>query len=96
MTDMAKAWSAVTAEKNAEIARLRAQRTEFDCRYTLGDVADFSGQHCPPERPCMRCQRDQLLAALKEIIKRYETAEEPVEDICEIALATIAAVEHGP
>jgi hypothetical protein len=42
----------------------------------------------------MRCQRDQLLAALKEIIKRYETAEEPVEDICE---AEHAAVEdqHG-
>jgi hypothetical protein len=29
MTDMAKAWSAVVAEKNAEVVRLRAQRDQL-------------------------------------------------------------------
>jgi len=50
-----------------EIARLRAERTEFDCRFTLGKVADLSGIHCPVESPCMRCQNERLEAEIERL-----------------------------
>ena len=37
------------------VMSLKRQRTGFDCRYTLGTVADTSGSHCPPNDPCQRC-----------------------------------------
>jgi chromosome segregation ATPase len=47
---------------NAEVERLRRHRTELDCRYTMGDVADLSGSHCPPDEPCLRCKVERLTA----------------------------------
>ena len=53
----------MTAQR-AEIAALRRWRCEQDCRYTLGNVADIGGQHCPLGEPCERCRADKLRAAL--------------------------------
>jgi hypothetical protein len=100
-----KKMAAEIAHLTTQRDQLRRERTEFDCRYTLGDVADFSGQHCPPKRPCMRCQRDQLLAALKFYADEENWREEGSvlylgsqvrADEGEIARAAIAAVEEKP
>jgi len=62
-----------TEAKDAEILELRKQRIEYDCRFTLGNVADISGIHCPVDRPCMRCQverRDAEIARLSDNVRK--------------------------
>jgi hypothetical protein len=95
MTDMAKAWSAVVAEKNAEIARLRAQR---DNREMLFEMAKKDVEK-------LIAQRDQLLAALKFYADEENWREEGSvlhfgsqvrADEGEIARDAIAAVEEKP
>ena len=57
----------------AENERLRRWRCEADCRYTMGDVAETSGSHCPTNRPCARCEangeNERLLALLREVVQ---------------------------
>ena len=62
----------VIAERDrlrGEVMSLRRWRTEQDCRYTLGTVADIDGSHCPSDKPCERCQsereRDRLRARVE-------------------------------
>jgi hypothetical protein len=95
MTDMAKAWSAVVAEKNAEIARLRAQR---DNREMLFEMAKKDVEK-------LIAQRDQLLAALKFYADEENWREEGSvlhfgsqvrADEGEIARAALAVVEERP
>lgn len=65
----AHSWDIIVKERNelrAEIERLRRHRTELDCRYTMGDVADLSGSHCSPDEPCLRCKVERLTAELKQ------------------------------
>ena len=49
----------------AELMALRRWRTEQDCRYTLGNVADIDGSHCPSDKPCERCQSEREIDRLR-------------------------------
>ena len=42
-----------------EIMDLRHYRCEQDCRYTMGNVADIGGRHCPLGKPCERCKNEK-------------------------------------
>lgn len=67
--ELEKAKAVLTAAAEAgenEIEKLRRQRIEFDCRYTMGKVADLTGNHCPIDKPCLRCQNERLEAATIE------------------------------
>lgn len=65
--DIAEAVLTAAAEAGEnEIEKLRRQRIEFDCRYTMGKVADLTGNHCPIDKPCLRCQNERLEAATIE------------------------------
>ncbi len=57
------------AAKDQEIAELRKWRTEQDCRYTMGRVADISGAHCPLGDPCERCAKDAEIARLTKAMR---------------------------
>ena len=67
------------AERRAEAMRgevlsLRRYRCQQDCLYTMGDVADISGSHCPLDNPCTRCQLELAEAreqAMREDAERY-------------------------
>lgn len=50
-----------------EIYSLKRQRTEADCRFTMGNVADFSGSHCPIDNPCQRCELEAAEARVKAL-----------------------------
>jgi hypothetical protein len=57
------------------ITKLELQRSDFDCRYA-GSVAEFSGSHCPVDKPCDRCAAEQRVAELKaELRKRIAELE---------------------
>lgn len=60
-----------------EIEKLRRQRIGFDCRYTMGNVADLTGSHCPIDKPCLRCQNERLEAAT---IERCAEVERLIQD----------------
>jgi hypothetical protein len=51
----------------AEVQRLRAERTQYDCRYTPGPVADLTGSHCPMDEPCLRCQNERLTERVNDL-----------------------------
>ena len=57
------------AAKDQEIAELRKWRTEQDCRYTMGRVADISAAHCPLGDPCERCAKDAEIARLTKAMR---------------------------
>jgi hypothetical protein len=57
----------------AENARLRRWRTEADCRYTMGDVAEMSGSHCPWEKPCDRCAAEREIERLRAALEVIRT-----------------------
>jgi len=46
------------------VAALERSRSALDCRYAK-QYAETSGSHCPLNKPCERCQRDQRIAALE-------------------------------
>jgi hypothetical protein len=77
----AQADAAITERREArrECDRLRRERTKFDCRYTLGSVADVSGVHCPPGELCLRCERDRYREALERIEKEGSCGDDSVE-----------------
>lgn len=52
-----------------KLHELKKWRVEQDCRYTMGNVADISGSHCPLDRPCERCKNESLQDKLKTDIK---------------------------
>jgi hypothetical protein len=58
----------------ADNHRLRKWRTEWDCRYTMGNVADIDGSHCldaegEPKR-CRRCEFESEIEILDGIRER--------------------------
>ena len=59
-------WYTDVASLQAEVMRLRRARCELDCRYTMGDVADLSGSHCPHDNPCQRCYYERRIEALEK------------------------------
>lgn len=73
-------------ELEAERDQLRRQRTEFDCRYTLGNVADISGSHCPLESRCQRCKLEdaelQIESARKDLSQLCDKIHEVTQDEC--------------
>lgn len=60
----------------AEVAGLRRHRTELDCRYTLGDVADISGSHCPLNSKCTRCKAEDAELQVRDLEKIRDCAAE--------------------
>ena len=84
----------------AENERLRRWRCEADCRYTMGDVAETSGSHCPTHRPCARCEtegeKERLLALLREIAHSgVEFADERIHYVTvQIDCETWAAIQE--
>lgn len=59
--------AAEALELREEVGRLRrsvAILPGLDCRYTTAGVADFSGIHCPHDRPFQRCELEQENARL--------------------------------
>lgn len=47
-----------------ECERLRAERSQYDCRFA-GRYWEASGSHCPLGSPCARCREDSLLSRVK-------------------------------
>ena len=88
------------AALRAENERLRRWRCEADCRYTMGDVAETSGSHCPTDRPCARCEaemeNERLWALLREVAQGgVESADERVRYVTvQIDRDTWAAVQE--
>ena len=86
----AEKFGAQLAAKDAEIAELRKWRTEQDCRYTMGRVADISGSHCPLDDPCERCAKDAENARLRQALEQIARFEEGIgrfwRDIARAAL----------
>ena len=69
-----------------ELARkvdsLKRWRCDQDCRYTMGDVADISGSHCPGDRPCLRCANQREGEELeRENAKLRDAANELLPEI---------------
>lgn len=52
-----------------EVMELRHYRCEQDCRYTMGNVADIGGRHCPLGKPCERCKNEDRIEALESAIR---------------------------
>ena len=73
-----------------EVMKLRKHRTEYDCHYTLGDVADISGSHCPLDEPCQRCLLAQRTEALQNISEQL-----PCTEPCEMRPALPNCPECG-
>jgi len=44
-------------ETRKRVRSLEAQVTGFDCRFA-GKWAEMGGSHCPPGKPCQRCELD--------------------------------------
>ena len=53
-----------------ENAALRRWRCDNDCRFTMGDVADLSGRHCPLDKPCVRCSTEGEVEGLRSLLDR--------------------------
>lgn len=60
------------ASLESEIARLRRWRCEQDCRFTMGDVADISGSHCPLDKPCARCEGERNIESIESEIAKLK------------------------
>lgn len=48
-----------------EVYNLRYHRTQFDCCYTMGNVAETGGSHCPIDNPCQKCEYERRIAELE-------------------------------
>lgn len=59
------------AKLQAENYRLRGSRSNLDCRYTNGNVADIGGSHCD-DRPCDRCRYERRIEELRRIQRAAE------------------------
>lgn len=92
--ELAEAACAAAAEAGEqhedEIQKLRRQRIEFDCRYTMGNVADLTGSHCPIDRPCLRCQNERLEATT---IERCAQEAERYDEVGAVIAAAIRAMK---
>lgn len=63
-SDELAAAQAEIAQLKADNYRLRGSRSDMDCRYTNGNVADLSGTHCD-DRPCDRCRYERRIDRLE-------------------------------
>ncbi len=61
-------------ELEATNYKLARWRCEQDCCYTMGDVADVGGRHCPIGKMCERCQRDHTEERLRGEIFHLKSA----------------------
>ncbi len=65
------------AQLEADNRRLRKGRCEADCRYTMGNIADSGGSHCPWENPCDRCSYERDIERLEAQLTVMREALEP-------------------
>lgn len=58
--------SALVRERNL----IKRTLSDCDCRYTGGRFGDISGSHCPPDKPCIKCQLSYAVSALEAIAEK--------------------------
>lgn len=63
----------------SDLLEARRITTTLDCRYTLGDVADISGSHCPLDKPCERCRNEREIARLEAKVEKADALAEAID-----------------